>query len=168
MKIGDSSTNVHRVSWDPSASGRAFRSRLDTDFAPKEIGRDSHPITAELPNSKPWTYSSSLGWYAHAPVWWVRRIVPGNRDSDCKAVLNFLRKKELISSDGGLRSASVNRLLKLEIDKKFWWLSQVQISRLAAWLSLESKFLRQPKRSDEILIKKINETIFAYPKVGGG
>ena len=122
-----------------------------------------------LPPAEPWSVSQSAGWYAHAPVWWVRRLVVGKRDADAQDVLIFLRQNHLLSEFGYARQRSPAGLERLNIKKQFWWISDVQIARISAWLTGMSNFKpAQPHRDDELLRKELYERLFGNTKSVGG
>jgi hypothetical protein len=136
------------------------QSRMDRDFADRGPRLPENAPTAALPTPEKWSVAESCGWYAHAPVWWVRRIAPSQRARDTDAVHNFLVEHKVVGQYRCLKPVIPAYLIKLNIKKAFWWISEAQIKALSDWTVSETNIFPPAKRSTEELKLSIHQKLY--------
>jgi hypothetical protein len=147
------------VEGQPADAKRPTR-RVEKDFIDRGPYLPQSGPTSLLPPAETWRLHQSAGWYANAPVWWVRRLISGQRNADRDSVLQFLQDKKLLDNEGRAIPISANGLVRLSIKKQFWWISQAQVNSLARWLLEEAKNDARPARSDDALKAYIYDRLF--------
>lgn len=121
--------------------------------------RDNRVSTALLPQTLPWSRAERLGYGLNALVWWTRRLTgERSRHADAQAVAQFLVSKRLWARSVPAGKVSVQSLKKMDIERRFWWMSQEQILHLSAMLTAYAN--RRPQGSTVPLPILVKDALF--------
>ena len=91
--------------------------------------------TLDLADPEKWGAGTNLAYGLYAAFVWPVRRVTVSRANDAREMVEFLDEGGIVHNGKVTASVSDRYLVKIGVQRRFWWLDKTQVERLAETLS---------------------------------